>query len=269
MERITSKDNNHIKKLRNLLAKSKERNASDTFVAEGLRLVMDTPEELIRELYIGEDLMDTDLTVLEFADRLTRQGAFVCSLPDTIMKNLSDTVNPQGFMAVVSKPSHSRDDIFGSNGETPLVLLLEDVRDPGNLGTIIRTAEGAGVTGIIMTRGCVDVFSPKVVRSTMGSIFRVPMWDGADLAEAVSVLKERMITLYGAHLEGRKVYDGFNYCDPSAFIIGNEANGMSKEAVSFCDNLVIIPMKGSLESLNASIASGILVYEAARQRRLV
>ncbi len=267
MERITSKDNNRIKKLKALLAKSKERTASDTFVAEGLRLVMDTPEELIRELYIAEDLMDTDIAVLEFADRLVKRGTSVWTVTNEVMKQISDTVTPQGFLAVVSMPSHDREDIFGKDGEKPLILILEDVRDPGNMGTIIRTAEGAGVTGLIMTKGCVDVFSPKVVRSTMGSIFRVPMWEGAELREAVSLLKERGCRIFGAHLNGADVYDGFNYIESTAFLIGNEANGMSNEARILCDDLVIIPMKGKLESLNASVAAGILAYEAARQRR--
>ena len=152
-------------------------------------------------------------------------------------------------------------------GDKPHIVVLDRLQDPGNLGTIFRTAEGAGVTGIIMDRECVDIYNPKTIRSTMGSIYRMPFCYAANLADAISFLKERGIRTYAAHLEGARDYDEEDYCRPCAFLIGNEGNGLTKEIADLADNYIKIPMKGQVESLNAAIAASVLMFEAARQRR--
>lgn len=151
--------------------------------------------------------------------------------------------------------------------EKPLLLLLENLQDPGNLGTILRTAEGAGVTGVILSKGCVDLYNPKTIRSTMGSVYRVPTLYTEDLRETVELLKAHGIRSFAAHLKGVNFYDQENYRGGTAFLIGNEGNGLTEELTEQADTLIRIPMEGKLESLNAGVASAILMYEAYRQRR--
>jgi TrmH family RNA methyltransferase len=152
-------------------------------------------------------------------------------------------------------------------GELPLLLVLDQIQDPGNLGTIVRTAEGAGVTGIVMSQDCVDMYNPKVVRSTMGAAYRVPFCYVDDLAEEVKQMKEAGICTYAAHLGGKNSYDEEDYRKASAFLIGNEGNGLRDEVADQAQVYIRIPMKGQVESLNAAVATAILTFEAARQRR--
>ncbi len=151
--------------------------------------------------------------------------------------------------------------------KAPLLLVTENVQDPGNLGTMFRTAEGAGVTGILMSRDTVDIFNPKTIRSTMGSIYRMPFLYTEDLKKDISELQKEGIHFYAAHLKGKASYDEADYQKPSAFLIGNEGNGLTTEIADLADVYIRIPMEGKLESLNAAMAAGILMYEANRQRR--
>ena len=148
-----------------------------------------------------------------------------------------------------------------------MILVLDNLQDPGNLGTIFRTGEAAGVTGILMSRDCVDVYNPKVVRSTMGAIFRMPFCYAESLTEVIQEMKTQGIYTYAAHLGGACIYDEPDYRKPSAFFIGNEGNGLSDEVAGLADCCLKIPMEGCVESLNAAIAATVLVFEAGRQRR--
>ena len=148
------------------------------------------------------------------------------------------------------------------------MLITENVQDPGNLGTMFRTAEGAGVTGILMSKNTVDVFNPKTIRSTMGSVYRMPFLYTEDIKESVELLKRQGISCYAAHLKGKDFYEKSDYTQPTAFLIGNEGNGLSEELADTADTYIKIPMGGKLESLNAAMAAGILMYEANRQRRI-
>ena len=147
-----------------------------------------------------------------------------------------------------------------------LYVILEDIQDPGNLGTIMRTAEGAGAAGIIMSKGCVDIYNPKTIRSTMGSAYRVPFLYVDDLKTAIEKIRSCEIEVFAAHLNGKTYYDDINY-HRAAFLIGNEGNGLSDEVANQATSYLKIPMEGQLESLNASVAASILMYEASRQRR--
>lgn len=148
----------------------------------------------------------------------------------------------------------------------PLLMVLEDLQDPGNVGTIIRTAEGAGVTGIIMSRGTADIFNPKTIRSTMGSIYRMPFLIVDDAVGFVKGLKARKICTYAAHLHGVHSYREEDYTKGTAFLIGNEGNGLTDAMAEAAECLIRIPMEGKVESLNAAIASAVLMYEAHGQR---
>lgn len=182
------------------------------------------------------------------------------------MKKLTDTVTPQGILCVVRQPSYTVEDIINHPGHR-LLMILEDIQDPGNLGTIFRTAEGAGASGIIMTKGCADLFNPKVVRSTMGSIYRVPFFVTDDIEQTISLVKNAQIEVFAAHLKGEHFYDEIEYKD-AAFLIGNEGRGLKDSTASLADTYIKIPMSGELESLNASMAAGILMYEHNRQIRI-
>ena len=152
-------------------------------------------------------------------------------------------------------------------GNRTHLLIVESIQDPGNLGTMLRTGEGAGITGIIMNRTTVDLFNPKTIRSTMGSIYRVPCYIADDLAETIGELKRQKVGIYAAHLKGQRHYDEPSYCKGTAFLIGNEGNGLSDEIAGLADTYVRIPMEGSVESLNAAVSAALLMYETNRQRR--
>ena len=172
------------------------------------------------------------------------------------------------FLALVRQDHYTLSDLLSRPGEAHL-LLLETIQDPGNLGTILRAGEGAGITGIVMDRATVDIYNPKVIRSTMGSIFRVPFVYVEDLKDACAQLKAAGIPVLAAHLRGELPYDRADLAGPFAFLIGNEARGLREETAALADILVRIPMEGQVESLNAAVAASILMFEAARQRRSI
>lgn len=187
-----------------------------------------------------------------------------------VFKKISDTVTPQGVLAVVQKQEKCLEqiceDLQGQSAENHLFMILEDIQDPGNLGTIIRTGEAAGVSAVIMSRHTVDVYNPKVVRSTMGTIFRVPFVYVEDLKNAVEQLKNNHVHIYAAHLNGNDFFEE-NLKKNVGFLIGNEGNGLTDEISQTAEHLIRIPMKGQVESLNAACASTIVMYEFLRQNR--
>ena len=154
----------------------------------------------------------------------------------------------------------------GAGSEAPLILYLENIKDPGNLGTIVRSAEAAGVTGVVMSEGTADIYSPKVVRSTMGSIYRVPFIYTADIYSELESAKKRGIRLYAAYLKSSIPYYAADFTEPCGILIGNEAAGLSDKAAGQADERIIIPMSGAVESLNAAMAAGVIAFEARRQR---
>ena len=151
--------------------------------------------------------------------------------------------------------------------ERTQLLILEGVQDPGNLGTMLRTGEGAGITGVIMDRTTVDLFNPKTIRSTMGSLYRMPYYIAEDLGATIEAVKAQGVRLYAAHLAGELSYDRPDYTGACGFLIGNEGNGLSDEIARMADTYIRIPMQGQVESLNAAMSAGILMYECNRQRR--
>ena len=257
---ITSNSNEKIKHVAALQQKAGLRREESLFVAEGSRLFLEAPVSLVREVYVTERFLKNADTLLK--QRLSETGYEEVSEP--VFAQMSDTKSPQGILAVASQQSYSREELLAG---IPLLLLLENIQDPGNLGTIFRTAEGAGVTGVILSPGCADIWQPKVVRSTMGSLFRVPFYRSEDLQREIAFLQNRGVKVCAAWLEGSECYDAVSYLGGSAFLIGNEGNGLTKETAMAADTRVRIPMAGKLESLNAGVSAALLVYEAARQRR--
>ena len=184
---------------------------------------------------------------------------------DHVFEYMSDTKTPQGVLGIVRQAAYSLEEILSKS--CPHLMVLDNLQDPGNLGTIFRTAEAAGVTGIIMSRDCVDIYNPKTIRSTMGAVYRMPFLYTEDLEETIDTLKERGIHTYAAHLDGENTYDKEDYRGGTAFLIGNEGNGLRREIADRADTWIRIPMEGETESLNAAIAAAILMFEANRQRR--
>ena len=258
MKRIESRDNKWVKRLNGLKIK-KNRDKEGVFVAEGLRFISEVPSDWKVEAYVVSEsfVQDNDLTMYE-------KKAEVLCMPDALFASVCDTENPQGILAVCKKLDWDMDAVFAK--EKPFLILAEELNDPGNLGTVIRTADACGADAVFLSKGSVDLYNPKVLRSTMGSMFHVPVFLNVDLHELSSKLKEKNIPLYAAHLKGDTYPYSLDLENSCAFIIGNEARGLSDDAADLCDRWVKIPMPGQAESLNASIAAGVLMYEVVRQR---
>lgn len=254
--------NKRVKELVTLNQKSKARKEEGVFLVEGSKMFLEAPNGRIREIYVSESFFATD----ECKEKLEKLGYETVS--SEVFKKISDTMTPQGILCVVERDEKSFEDLFQK--ENPTVMVLEDLQDPGNLGTILRTGEGAGIDAVILTKGSVDIYNPKVIRSTMGSIYRVPFMYTDCIEDVILKLKEKNITVYAAHLKGEKYYDEFDYAGRGgcAFLIGNEGNGLKDETAELADEYLKIPMEGSVESLNAAVASSILMYEVYRQKRL-
>ena len=256
---ITSVNNGQVKNIIQLNQKTKARREQGLFVAEGRKMFGEAPAEWIEKVYVSETLT-SDPALMEQVEKLPYD-----IVADSVFRQMSDTQTPQGILTVLRRPSYTLEDILG--GKNPLVMVLEDLQDPGNAGTILRTGEGAGVSGVLLTRTCVDITNPKVIRSTMGSVYRMPFLYVESVVSLTQELKKHNIRTFAAHLKGRNSYDQESYTGGTAFLIGNEGKGLTEEAASSADCLIRIPMCGKVESLNAAMASGILMYEAARQRR--
>ena len=283
---ITSLNNGRIRHAIQLKEKSRTRNEEGLFVAEGFKMFEEAPLSKIREIYCREDVWqrmeesyrkappDKLSGIYEKLMTCQKQGTVVETVTEEVFRKLSDTQTPQGIFFLMEKMTYDLSDLLRGAGERkeqegkrPLFLILEDIQDPGNLGTMIRTGEGAGVDGILMSKGTVDIYNPKTIRATMGSLYRMPFVYVDDFCETIRMAKAQGIRLYAAHLKGKHTYDGEDYRQPSGFLIGNEGNGLTEEAADSATDYIRIPMGGQLESLNAAIAAAVLMYEANRQRR--
>lgn len=257
---ITSTSSSQVKHVVSLQRKAKTRKECREFVVEGSKMVAEAPADRIVKVYASESFSRENVSFLEKFSPVQ-----VETVSDHVFLQMSDTKTPQGVLAVIRMAEYTLSDMMG---KLPLFLLVENLQDPGNLGTVLRMGEGAGITGVIMSSNTVDIYNPKTIRSTMGSIYRVPFLYVKDFAAVLEELKEKGVCLYAAHLAGKKEYTQEDYRKPIAFLIGNEANGLTDAASKAADLLVTIPMEGQVESLNAAIAATILTFEAVRQRRM-
>ena len=256
---ISSTSNPQVKRLAQLQKKSKARNEEKVFIVEGIRMFAEVPKNRVEKVYISESLYNKKKQELDL------QGMSVEILSDSVFQHVSDTKTPQGIMCVVKQARYNIEDLLQI--KNPHFMVLDNLQDPGNLGTIVRTAEGAGVDAVFLSKESVDIFNPKTIRSTMGSIYRMPVVYVEDLLELLDTFKKKGIKSYAAHLGGKNSYDQECYKDGTAILIGNEGNGLRDEVSQKADIWVQIPMKGQVESLNAAIAASVLMFEVARQRR--
>lgn len=289
---ITSLTNPKIKRLAQLRDKARLRNKEGVFIVEGGRMFLELPKEETAELYVTEDFLNFIKDKKKPAEKMECFEGRYEVVSDAVFARISDTVTPQGVLAVVRQRKYGMEDLLTGNisgqksdrtrkqtfdhtlrqttGErkVPLLLLVEDLQDPGNLGTIFRTAEAAGASGVIMSKETVDIYNPKAVRSTMGSIFRMPFLYADSLKEIIGEMKRRGIAVYAAALRHSLHYTEADYQKGCGILIGNEGKGLRQETVEAATQAVSIPMQGEVESLNASVSAAVLLYEAARQRNM-
>ena len=258
---ITSTKNDQVKAVIELKKKARARNEQGLFVVEGVRMAAELPKDQVKSIYVSETFAKNP----ENAAILAEYPGYEL-VSDSVFAAMSDTQTPQGVLALVRQFSYGMDELLKSDRPAHL-MVLENLQDPGNLGTILRAGEGAGITGLIMSRDTVDIYNPKVIRSTMGSVFRVPFFYTDDLEQTVLDLKARGIRVFAAHLAGKNNYEQEDYTGNTAFLIGNEGNGLTEKLSNMADTWVKIPMAGKVESLNAAIAASILMFETARQPR--
>ena len=261
---ITSDNNSIYKKLKSIKDK-KGREQHGLFFIEGRRFVAEAiqREAKIDILCMGQKYYDRfgqELIDL-YGDKLDNTTWVLLS--DKLMDNLTDTVSDQGLCAAVEIPTNKATPIDGRQ----FYVLLDKLQDPGNLGTIIRTCHAAGATGIVLGNQCVDPYNTKTLRSTMGSIFALNIYKVKDLPQEITKMRQDGIEVYAAALENGRSYTELRLWEPEkvAIVIGNEGNGVSQEVIDVCTGNVYIPMPGGSESLNASAAASILIYERIRQ----
>lgn len=253
---ITSTNNEKVKKIAKLLTSAKSRREEGLFVVEGARIVREIPVSRIKECYVVDGYANKDQLPADINVEIVSQQ---------VMKKMSGTMNPQGVLCLVSIEENTFEDFLASHAEGKVrLLVLENLQDPGNIGTMIRTAEGAGFDAIVADDRTVDVYNPKVTRSTMGSLFRVPVIYTDDLAGAIKKMQDSKVQIYAAHLNGECDYTQVQYGPRTAVMIGNEGNGLSEEISALSDTLVKIPMSGRVESLNAAVAAALMMYEVRR-----
>lgn len=261
---ITSLHNKSVKETAALVARKKERDRRGLFVVEGMKMFGEAPAERISQVYLAESAEKE--VYARYKEKLAGLSCEIVS--DEVFGKMSDTVTPQGIMCLVRQFSYSIEDMLSEKEKKQrLFIMLEDIQDPGNLGTIFRTAEAAGADGVIMSSHTAEIYNPKTIRSTMGSIYRLPFLYTDDLSSIIKKLREQRVKVYAAHLQGSDYDGGWDYRMGTAFLIGNEANGLKEETAACADALIRIPMEGQVESLNAAAASSILLYEAHRQRK--
>lgn len=259
---ISSLTNSQIKNIIKLQKQAKVRNEQGLFVVEGKKMFEEARDQATVQLeksFVSESYFVQQCSQDE---SYFKKSSFEI-VSDAVMKEISETMTPQGILALIKKPQHQLSDML--NNDRVRLLLLEDIRDPGNLGTMIRTAEGVGISGVILSKDSVDIFNPKVIRSTMGAIYRVPFIYSDNFIETLSQIKEGGVPIYAAHLTGAVRYDKVDYGRKSAIMIGNEANGLTTEASALATRCIKIPMEGSVESLNAAIAAAVLMYEVYKK----
>lgn len=268
MEIISSFSNKAVKEINALNKKASYRREKGLFTAEGEKIFSEIPDELVDKVFISESCLKNISEAMKF--RLFKLPYLV--MKDEVFRSVCDTKTPQGILVTAKRLSYTLEDILLENPDAVgrqynFLIILENIQDPGNLGTIIRSSEGAGVTGIIMSADTADIYNPKVIRATMGSIFRVPFIYVKDFNATIEKIKAKGIETYAADINAEEAYDKFDFKKSLAFLVGNEANGLSEESLALVKYKLKIPMSGSLESLNAAVACAILMYEAARQRR--
>ena len=260
MQVISSRDNEFIKHVKKLKDK-KYRDESNEYIVEGVKLIEEAVKEnaQIKKIIVCEDTTKTYEIPTNVMLEIAKYECIYVT--EKIFTSITQVTNPQGIMAIIEKNTTNQEIDYTQD----IIVALDDVQDPGNLGTILRTVDSIGLNQIIVSKGTADAFNPKVVRSTMGAIFRVKIIETENLQETIKSMKKHHFKLMVTSLQtDNSIYDiDFN---KKIIVIGNESNGVSSEIQEMADERAKIPMLGRTESLNASVAAGIVMYEYVRQK---
>lgn len=254
---ITSSSNERIKHARRV----REGRERELIFIEGERLVGECVSSglTLHACFTAEAPSEVQQTLLE------RMSCPVFQLSESVLESLSDTTSTQGIIVIAERPFPSLDRLF--EGESPLILGLDRIQDPGNLGTLVRTAESAGVSGLFSFAGSADAFSPKTLRSSMGSAFRLPILPDVSGLGSIETCRARGIKTVVATGEADLFHYDYDWRQPTLLILGNEGRGASAEIMKACDARVRIPLHAPVESLNVAAAGAAILFEAVRQRR--
>ena len=260
MQVISSKDNEIVKNIKKLKEK-KYRDINNEFVIEGVKIINEAIQEgaKIKKIVICEECVEDGSIDQKFLYEISKYD-FIC-VTKKIFDSITNVMNPQGILAVIEK-KNTEEDI---NYKEDIIVLLDNIQDPGNLGTILRTVDSAKLSQLIVSKETTDSYNPKVVRSTMGAIFRVNIITSDSMIDTIKKLKKHGYEICVTSLKDSESIYNVQY-KKKAIIIGNEANGVSEELINLADKKLIIPMLGKTESLNASVATSIIVYEYIRQK---
>lgn len=262
LEKISSEQNQKIKYLKKLYSK-RGRQEKGKLILEGYRIIEDALKSsaVFDKIYMSPEFLKSDegqYLQESFINR-DKKGQLLI-IDKKILNKIADTDTPQGVIAVVNEIEYEAQELFKENG---LLLLLDRLQDPGNMGTIIRTAAAAGLDGIVILKGSVDIYNLKVLRATMGAIFKIPLLHGLTREDFFVLLAESNYRLLSTDLKADRYYHQQEYQRPLIIAIGNEANGLEEEILQKSDYRVKIPLNGEIESLNAAVAAGVIIYKVS------
>lgn len=260
MDVIKSKDNNKIKYVRNLNLK-KFRDEENAFVVEGIKFVIEAINEGadIKFLLLNEEVQGKD-GVKQIIDLVNENNIIICS--EQVFNSVADTVSAQGVLAVINKNVINKEDIINKYN---FIIMCDRIQDPGNLGTIVRIADAFGPAALLLNKGCVDVFNPKVVRASAGAVFRVPIIIEDYESEFINIMKNKGFYIVSTVVDSEYTFDNMEKRQKICTVIGNEGQGVSQEIIDNSDISLTIKMTGRAESLNASVAAGISIYEIRKK----
>lgn len=263
---ITSKGNPKVKEIR-LLKQAQHRHARGEYFIEGMRLVEEALQHpgQFRKIVYSPRLEDKARgAALLSAARKKIQDAEWLYVSDEVMKRICDTQSHQGILAVLEMKERSWEEIYKRDG---IILLLSGLQDPGNLGTIFRVAEAGAAAGVILSQDMIDPYNPKVVRASMGSLFRVPFLQDQEMEDCLKKLRSQGYRLWATTVQGGRSFWEIDFSQPTAVLFGQEGAGLSQNLLEEADGLFTIPMAPGVDSLNVAMAAGLVIYEASRQKR--
>jgi TrmH family RNA methyltransferase len=261
---ITSRDNSLLRQARAV----REGKVDDLIFVEGLRLC---EEALYSDLSIEAVIFSEEIAIKPKAasviNNLAKQCARMAAVSEKLLESISFTKTPQGIIVLAQRPDTSEARLSQDIHDIPLVVILHQLNNPVNVGAVLRTAEAAGATGVITTQNTTDPFSPRALRGAMGSAFRLPIWNGPSYSEAIEWCNKQGIISVCAAATARPAYTEIDWTGARALILGTESTGLAEAEINAAGEAVRIPIQRSVESLNVSVAAGILLYEAVRQRQ--
>ncbi|HEU0252318.1 MAG TPA: RNA methyltransferase [Pyrinomonadaceae bacterium] len=261
--KITSRDNSLLREVRAV----REGKIEDLIFIEGLRLCEEArlSHLELEAVIVSEELLEKERAAAVI-DQIASVSKRVASVSEKLLESVSYTKTPQGIIVLAQRPASSEQRLAASLDANSLLVVLHQINNPVNVGAILRTAEAAGASGVITTQTTSDPFSPKSLRGAMGSAFRLPIWTGPNYSQVMAWCRQREIVTVCADVEATVSYTDLDWTGPHALLLGPESTGFTTEELNEADQRVSIPMKGAAESLNVSVAAGILLFEAARQR---